>query len=191
MRFDIESAAKDAIWFGLAIVIIATALLLIWSYEVVAGRAGALERQQADEVSMLRSNIDGAQAVVLPDDATEPVHMLIVTNGSRRPIRNVVAKIEGSPAGAAAKHDKFADNTGELIAVQMASAAKAGTFKPGRHGSKIAVLQGGQRAAFVWNFSTARYPNPRFTLRFTDDNALDWEIDNDLHLVKLDSREGW
>lgn len=160
-------------------------------YEVVAGQAGALERQQADEISMLPWTIDGAQALVLSDDATEPVHMLVVTNGSKRPIRNVVAKIEATPVGATAKHNKLADNTGEVIAVQIASAVKADTFKPGEHGSKIAVLRGGQRAAFVWNFTVTRYPNPSFTLRFTDDNDLDWEIDKDLRLAKLPNRKGW
>ena len=117
--------------------------------------------------------------------------MLVVTNGSKRPVRDVVARIEAIPVGTTTWHDKFADNTGDVIAGEIASAAKVDTFKPGDHGSKIAVLRAGQRAGFVWNFTVARYPSPRFTLRFADDNEVDWEIDNDLRLVKLNSREGW
>ena len=43
------------------------------------------EREQANLVDVRASAIDGAQAKVLPDDRSEPVHMVVVTNGSKRP----------------------------------------------------------------------------------------------------------
>jgi hypothetical protein len=68
------------------------------------------EREQADQVDVSTRAVDGAQAGVLPEDNGEPVHMVAVTNRSRRPIRDVTAKLDarhadGQPLG----HEKLAD----------------------------------------------------------------------------------
>ena len=51
------------------------------------------------------------------------------------------------------------------------------------------VLRAGQTAAFVWGITTAQYTNFSWFVRFTDDAGLEWQIDNLLHLRKLDSRD--
>lgn len=48
----------------------------------------------------------------------------------------------------------------------------------------LPVLRAGHSAVLIWPFTTDRYPNARFTARFTDDAGLRWQIDNDLHLEK-------
>ena len=52
------------------------------------------EREQANNVDVTVQAVDGAQAKMLPEDKGEPVHMVVVTNGSARPIREVTAKVE-------------------------------------------------------------------------------------------------
>lgn len=41
----------------------------------------------------------------------------------------------------------------------------------------------------VWAITTARYPLFIPWVRFSDNAALHWEIDNDLHLERLASRD--
>ena len=38
---------------------------------------------------------------------------------------------------------------------------------------------------------TCGHPGAHITARFTDDARLYWQIDHDLHLEKLDSRDDW
>ena len=66
------------------------------------------EREQANLVEVRAGAIDGAQAKMLPDDKSEPVHMVVVTNGSKRPVREVTVKIEAIQANESVRHQKLA-----------------------------------------------------------------------------------
>jgi hypothetical protein len=59
--------------------------------EVAAGQVDLEDGQQAMKIDVLPGTIDGSQALVLPHDASEPVHMVKVINASDRPIRNVTS----------------------------------------------------------------------------------------------------
>jgi hypothetical protein len=79
--------------------------------------------------------------------------------------------------------------TGEMEQVHIASNVRSEVFVAGQRSSSLTVVRAGHTAAFIWPFTIARYPNPQFTTRFTDDAGLHWQIDNDLHLKKLDNRD--
>ncbi len=67
------------------------------------------EREQANLVDVRAGAIDGAQAKMLPDDKSEPVRMVVVTNSSKRPVREVTVKIETIQADQLIRHQKLAD----------------------------------------------------------------------------------
>lgn len=81
--------------------------------EVVAG-ARPEERKQASEIRVRSRTCDGGQAGVLPQDADKPVHMLVVTNTSDRPIRNLAAEI--NVLGSVSPGKKLADVVGRIEA---------------------------------------------------------------------------
>lgn len=156
--------------------------------EVMTG-AGPEERKQAGEIRLRARMYDGAQAKVLPPDASKPVHMLVVTNESDRPIRNLVAQIVATPVAMTARHDKLADVVGKILQVPIASDATDEMFVFAANSSCRDLLDAGDNAAFAWGFEVERYPNPQFNIRFKDDREVDWEVGNDRRLKKLDSRD--
>ena len=159
--------------------------------DVIARQTRLLERQQADAVDLSAQTINGSSAGVMPPESQDSVHMAVLTNGSARPLRNLACQIEAAPAGATVVHVKLADRVGELVDVGLGSGASAPVLVPGERTSSIPVLKVGRRGAFLWGFTTDRYPRPRFSARFTDDVGLHWQIDQELHLVKLENRDDW
>ena len=157
--------------------------------KVIADQASVLGRQQADRIDVAYRTIGGAAARVLPPESEELVHLVAVTNGSSRPIRNVSCKIEACPVGASVAHDRLAACVGEFVDMRLGSDAVVDQFVRGENTDHMSVLRSGQKGTFVFPFTTDHYPRPRFTVRFTDDAGLDWQIDHDLHLTKLDGRD--
>jgi hypothetical protein len=147
------------------------------------------ERQQADAIDVAVTSVDGSQAKVLPPDNGEPVHLLLVANDSKRPIREVTCKIEAIKADQAIRHDKLADVYGEIATVGLGSTARVETFVPQAHASTMPVLRAGRKAGFAWSFPVAQYPRLLSWVRFTDDAGRHWEITTDLHLKKLPRRD--
>lgn len=147
------------------------------------------EREQANLVAVRASAIDGAQAKMLPNDKSEPVHRVVVTNSSKRPVREVTVKIEAIQADQSIRHQKLADLWGVMETYAFGSTAQAQTFVPTERSSTMPVLRAGQTAAFIWGFTTALYPRLISWVRFTDDAGLHWEIDTSLHLEKLAKRD--
>jgi hypothetical protein len=47
----------------------------------------------------------------------------------------------------------------------------------------------GDSAAFGWSFDTGTYPKAAFTIRFADDQELDWEVGPDLRPRKHPIRD--
>jgi hypothetical protein len=156
--------------------------------EVFVGRAEAEEREQAEQIDVSARQVDGAQAQVLPADKTEPVHMVVVTNGSQRPIREVACKIEAIEADETIRQKQEGDVYGEWMPVAFGSSGMAETFVPQARASTMPVLRAGHKAGFAWGFTVAQYPRILLRVRFTDDAGLHWEIGNDLQVKKLDYR---
>jgi hypothetical protein len=154
---------------------------------VVAGHAGPEEGKQASEILVRPRTCDGAQARVLPQDATKPVHMLVVTNSSNRPIRNVAAKIRVS--GEISPGEKLADVVGMMEKIQIASGVRDEVLGRVVRSSQLALLYAGDVAAFAWSLDEATYPKADFIVRFRDENELDWEVGPDLRLARMTSRD--
>ena len=154
--------------------------------EVAAG-AGPEERKQAGEIKMRSRTCDGGQAGVLPEDASKPVHMLVVTNTSTRPIRNLAAQIK--MVDATSPDPKLADVTGRIEPVHLGSTATADTFVPVARTGRQELLDAGDNAAFAWSFDTETYPKAQFTIRFADDQEVDWEVGPDLRPRKHPLRD--
>jgi hypothetical protein len=84
---------------------------------------------------------------VVPENASKRVHMLVVTNGSTRPIRNLAAQIEMS--GATSPGPKLADVTGRIEQIHLGSTAVADTFVPVARAGRQGLLDAGDNAAFM------------------------------------------
>jgi hypothetical protein len=148
------------------------------------------EREQANLIDVSARVIDGAQAQVLPKDESVPVHMVVVTNGSNRPVREVAVLVEAASDDMSVRHEKvLAEVSGTLETYALGSTAQAQAFVPVDRSGTMPVLRSGQSAGFVWSFSTAQYRRLIPWVRFTDDAGLHWEIDNSLHLEKLAERD--
>ncbi len=154
--------------------------------EVVAG-AGPEERKQASEIRVRSRTCDGAQAGVLPQEASKPVHMLVVTNVSNRPIRNLAAQIE--VFGGVSPGTKLADVVGRIEQMHLGSTATTDAFVPVARSSRQELLDARENAAFAWAFDVETYPRVEFTIRFTDDQELEWEVGPDLRPRKPPARD--
>jgi hypothetical protein len=148
-------------------------------------RAQVGERQQAEAVEF-----SWQPATPLAGTATagpiEYIWMGVVRNESRRPIRDVVCRIQPHPSQG---FDWGAQAVGELIDVGIASAASALTFQDPKLGDRVPLIRAGDRFGFKTSIPVADNAVARMKVRFTDDAGLHWEIDPDLHLAKLASRD--
>ena len=122
------------------------------------------------------------------------VHMAIVANESRRPIKNVVCK-------AASPHD-----TDHLLspdpyypAVMVGRLANQ-RLGPGREPPSLIDeipnfrtfrIRPGEAYGFVFAISIHWQLMDSEAARFTDDAGLHWQIDYDLHLEPLNDRNDW
>lgn len=153
----------------------------------VTTEAGPEEKKQAGEVRLRRQTCDGAQAEVLPKDEPKQVHMLVVTNDSARPIRNLAAQI--NVLGSVSPGTKLADVVGRIEPAHLGSPATVETFVLAARSSRKDLLDAGENAAFVWSFDTATFPQVEFTVRFADDQELNWEVGPDLRPRKQPNRD--
>jgi hypothetical protein len=81
------------------------------------------ERRQADAIDVRVGGAEGGQLEVLPPDKSEPVHVIIVSNNSHRPIREVACKIEAIHRDGTTRHDKLADIYGIAETVALGPGA--------------------------------------------------------------------
>lgn len=107
-------------------------------------------------------------------------------NGSSRPIRNVAARLEPAPGtgyvpAAAVITPKFrrVSNSDKPVQAGFDHAAAA----------DMAVLRAGLTCGFSFAYPAREYPEARHVARFTDDAGLHWQIDQELHLERLDERD--
>jgi hypothetical protein len=146
--------------------------------EEVSAGAGPEERKQASEIRVKSRTCDGGQAGVLPPEASKPVHMLVVTNASSRPTRNLAAQID--VLGNISPGKKPADVVGRIEQMHLGSTATADAFALVTRSSRQELLDAGENAAFARSFDVETYPRVEFTIRFTDDHELEWEVGPDL-----------
>jgi hypothetical protein len=154
--------------------------------EVTTG-AGPEEMKQASEIRVQPRTGDGAQVGVLPKGEPKQVHMLVVTNTSSRPIRNLAAEINvpGSPSPGR----KLADVTGRIEQAHLGLTATVDTFVPTARSHRQDLLDAGENAAFAWSLDAETYPKAEFTVRFADDQGLNWEVGPDLRPRKHTVRD--
>ena len=69
------------------------------------------------------------------------------------------------------------------------SPATADAFVPVARSGRRELLDAGDNAAFAWSFDTETYPKAAFTIRFADDQELDWEVGPDLRPRKHPIRD--
>lgn len=144
------------------------------------------ERQQASAVKLVVWPIGGADAGVLPSESAQFVHMAVVANESQRPIRNVACRI--TPAG---QTPKLAAVVGQLIESDVASNVTGDVLVHKENTDHWRLVPAGLRCGFVFPFDVKHYPKVQMEARFTDDAGMEWEINHELRLLKLDERGEW
>jgi hypothetical protein len=155
----------------------------------LADQTRVQEREQANAIDVSVGGVDGAQVWVLPPEQHELVHMANVANNSKRPIREVTCHIEGISADGKTRLKKDPDLYGQWVTTPVASGVKTDTFTPQAKTSTYPVLTAGSNVGFVFDVTAGEYPGLLAWVRFTDDAGLHWQIDTDLHLEKLKSRD--
>jgi len=136
-----------------------------------------LERQQAEAIDLH----------LVDSTADPPVYMINVSNGSRRPIRNVVCRIELAQG----EEPQFAESVGVLVDWVLGGEVRQRLVSDSVKGTRVPVVRVGLTWAFVFPFGNRDQPEARIAARFTDDVGLHWQINHDLHLEKLENRDNW
>jgi hypothetical protein len=141
-----------------------------------------LEREQVNHVNITREYSDA-----LPEDSTVTarVWMAVVTNGSERPIRDVKCRIQPVPG----EIFNCEPRVGELV--PMASAQGGRVFRDLPSGGGVNLIRIGHTCGFSFDVAADEHPMAQVMTRFTDDAGLHWQLDQDLHLQKLDNRHDW
>jgi hypothetical protein len=137
---------------------------------VLEQQLSVLVRQQAELIGLTHGTYSGEPTGL----KSAKYHRADVTNESGRPVRNVIAMLQTQQGG-----DLYpARNVGQIVERMM--------FKPA-HDGKFRLLRRYETWAFI--FPVESDSQAILTLRFTDDAGLHWQLDNDLHLAQLDSRD--
>lgn len=141
-----------------------------------------LERQQADKVDLTRGHSDSPPATY---SAPGRVWMAVVTNSSERPIRDVASRIQLVQGGPLLGDARI----GELIPNSTLQGGRA--FQDRSTDNKAAIIRVSQCYGFAFGVGADEHPMAQVTTRFTDDVGLHWQLDQDLHLKRLDDRDAW
>jgi hypothetical protein len=145
-------------------------------------RALTYERQQAQDIDIRASTIAGP----MPDMGVlgeQALRAALVHNGSARPVRNVACRIEPSPGDSLVK----AGCVGRLVDFHAAPGSRFLADQAAE--PAVRLVRADATVEFILPVEAEAYPKARLTVRFTDDAGLDWQIDPDLHLGKLDGRD--
>jgi hypothetical protein len=141
-----------------------------------ARQVAVLERQQADQVDA-RSNPVASSAAPVPGRIIAvPIFYrgITIVNGSRRPIRDITARID--PAD------------GDGLMPPAKARVERGGAKWG-NSTVLALIRAGHEGSFYFTVTFTEHPQATILLRFTDDAGLHWQIDHNLHLQKLELRD--
>jgi hypothetical protein len=145
-------------------------------------RALMTERAQAEQVEFSwrpSRPVDESKA------EAGDIWMGVVENTSHRPIRDVICRIQPHPAQG---YDFSSQAVGELAEAPVGPKAQMPVFVSPKLGDHVALIRGGKTYGFKTSIPVADHQVARMIVRFTDDAGIHWEIDADLHLAKLPSR---
>jgi hypothetical protein len=138
------------------------------------------ERAQAEQVEF---SWRASRPIDESREGAGDIWMGVVENRSRRPIRDIVCRLQPHPA-------QDFDFPG--VAVGELSGVYVGAHLPDLVNPKLAdrvpLIRGGRTYGFKTQIPVADHQVARMMVRFTDDALINWEIDSDLHLAKLQSR---
>lgn len=143
------------------------------------------EREQADAVAF---QWWPASQVLVMGSAGGTVRVagsvLAVRNESRRRIVNVTCRIEPSEGAGLTAVTEQIGTLGQSSSHRAMLSGLAVT-------EAISLMRPGAWLGFLVSFDLEAHPDARLAVRFTDDSARHWQIDQDLHLQQLDNRGDW
>jgi hypothetical protein len=117
---------------------------------------------------------------------TTGMAVLVVDNVSRRRILHVTCRVEpAEDAGLTLAPER----AGQLT--DSGSPAHRGMMHDPAEGSTVPLIRASSQYGFLFKFDLEKNPGTRLAARFTDDAGLHRQIEQDLHLEKLDSRDDW
>lgn len=151
----------------------------------MARRTRQLERVQADAIDL--SWQPTAPLAAAPDqNSSQPVWTGVVQNDSRRPIRDVVCRVQPHPAQ---DFSGGSEIVAEIVSLEPGPDDPLLEFGRMWLGDRVQLVRSGAKFGFQTTIRAADHGVARMKVRFTDDAGLHWEIDPDLHLSKLDARD--
>jgi hypothetical protein len=148
--------------------------------DVIRRQTIQLERRQAEQIGFSWEPTGHVNETV--DDL---IWMGVVRNDSRRPIRDVICRVQPDPGQ---RFDLEALGVIEIADVGIASNVSAPVHVHPRLDRMVPLIRPGSRFGFKTSVLGKDHEIARMMVRFTDDAGLHWEVDPDLHLAKLDSR---
>jgi len=151
----------------------------------IARQAWQLDRQQASHIALTWCAATEVQIQPAPDPVPGAGHtVVIVSNNSSRPIRNVTCQIEPGPPQGGRLDPQILQPEREGDPLHF-TLARAGTHSP-------LLFRAGSKYGFLFEFiippedaSNPATPVAQVSVRFTDDADLWWQIDENLHLKRL------
>lgn len=150
-------------------------------------RAEAIARQPADAV-LIEPGFCYTKVPGVRVEHGSPLHNATVTNNWYRPIRNVACRVQtqqDGPLHCASAVAVCEPPRGFTAAASHSDGPRLGALV---EGGTVRMIKGGEEGEFVFAFESKDH-QAILALRFTDDAGLHWQIDNDLHLEQLDSRD--
>ena len=141
-------------------------------------QVAALERQQADQVDVRSTPVVATADRAAGQPGKRPLFNrgITVENGSRRPIRDIAARLDSAGDGQA-----------------LIEPARTGFVRDGGttwgDSSVMDLLRARNEGSFYFAVPTNEHPKATILIRFTDDAGLHWQIDHNLHLQKLPGRD--
>jgi hypothetical protein len=143
------------------------------------------QRQQADSVDLawwIGKDVPVAREGPFTGDMGT---ILMVANRSSRPIRNVTCRIlpvDGSAEVAGGVGLLQFDESDKHAGPRMVGAVP---------GSVMTVIRAGSSYGYIFSFEMIKHLDASLAARFTDDAGVHWQLDQDMHLVRLDDRTDW
>jgi hypothetical protein len=143
-------------------------------------RARVTERQQAEAIT---------PELVPSSTGDPPIWMGIITNGSPRPIRDVVCRLKSADRDT--EVTELAETVGLLSDWKLGGQVVQRIMDVGADDHNVPLIRAGFTYAFAFRSGLEDFPDARVTARFTDDAGLHWELSEDLHLEPLPDRDDW
>jgi hypothetical protein len=155
---------------------------------VIAAQTRQLERQQADSVDLGWRPGEEVQAAGTNLKYTPQSTIIVVSNNSHRPIRDIAARMGELNTNRIIEPHKV----GRLW-IDGQGVSASWTFEPATGGNAPVLAGGNNHVGFLFDFDL--HPDARkratITVRFSDDTDLHWQLDQELRLKKLDDRSPW